>query len=663
MPDKPSNLGQFWQELKRRKVVRVITVYAAAAFVILELVSIIVDPLKLPESFLPMVIVLLCIGFIIAIILSWIYDIHPEGGIVKTEPANKVKEEEIQKSSNSWKIASYISFVVILGLIVLNIIPRSGNKVIIDKSIAVLPFKNDSPDQERMYFINGTMEAILDNLCKIEDLRVPGRTTVEQYRNNPKPIPVIAEEMNVSYILEGSGHRDGDNVRLTIQLLDARNDKHLWSESYDGDIEDIFAMQSEIAQSISSEIEAIITPEEKQLIEKIPTTSQTAYDFYQRGLEEMRKYWGNKNNREAAERAEDLYRYALEYDSTFAQAYAQLAYVYREKYYWGTSQMEDFLDSILVLTDKALSCDDQLSVAYKLRGDYFGFKGMNDQAIESYDQAIKFNPNNNGAYVGKGRVYESKDIVRSLENYHKAALLHRGPESTWVLNSLGETYLDLGFKDKHQYYLKEVLKLNDDSIDYYIGLNQSEYLDDNYPKAIEYSLKGYAIDSTNTDILISLGITLLYNRQFEHSLTYCEKYIENREARNQVIFGRHWIGYAYWRNGYKLKGEYYVNERIKYIEGIKKQSPKIPKIERWVYIDLGSAYAAKGDKEQAYMNLRMFNQAEGIDAFNIIILRNDPLFDSIRNEPEFQQILKDAESKYQEEHERVRQWLEENDML
>ncbi len=102
------------------------------------------------------------------------------------------------KSSSSWRIASYISFVVIVALIVLNIIPRTGNREILDKSIAVLPFRNDSPDQERMYFINGTMEAILDNLCKIEDLRVPGRTSVEQYRDNPKPIPVVAEEMNVS---------------------------------------------------------------------------------------------------------------------------------------------------------------------------------------------------------------------------------------------------------------------------------------------------------------------------------------------------------------------------------------------------------------------------------------------------------------------------------
>ena len=159
-----------------------------------------------------------------------------------------------------------------------------------------LPFKNDSPDQERMYFINGTMEAILDNLCKIEDLRVPGRTSVEQYRDNPKPIPTVAEELDVSYILEGSGHRDGNNVRLIIQLLDGRKDQHLWSKTYDSDIEEIFSMQSEIAQLVAAEIEAFITPEEKQLIEKVPTANLTALDFYQRGNEERRKY--SSDNRE-----------------------------------------------------------------------------------------------------------------------------------------------------------------------------------------------------------------------------------------------------------------------------------------------------------------------------------------------------------------------------
>ena len=165
MSHSPHKLSQFWQELKRRKVIRVITVYAASAFVILELVSIIVEPLKLPEWLLPVVIVLLCVGFIIAVILSWIYDIHPERGMVKTEPSHKVKDEDIPKSSNSWKIASYISFVVIVGLIVLNIIPRSNsNRKVLEKSIAVLPFTNMSGDPSQEFIGDGFSENVIGAL-------------------------------------------------------------------------------------------------------------------------------------------------------------------------------------------------------------------------------------------------------------------------------------------------------------------------------------------------------------------------------------------------------------------------------------------------------------------------------------------------------------------
>jgi TolB-like protein len=238
----PNKLSQFWQELKRRRVIRIVTVYVAAAFVILELVSIIVEPLKLPEWTLPFIIVLLCVGFIIAVILSWIYDIHPDGGIVKTEPVHKVTFEDIPKSSNSWKIASYISFVVIVGLIVLNTIPRnrqSRSPEILDKSIAVLPFNNLSTDEENTYFIDGVMESILDNLCKIKDLRVPGSTSVIQYRENPKPIPIVAEEMDVTYVLEGSGQKIGNRLFLTIQLIIGNEDRHIWSKQYDRVIEKV----------------------------------------------------------------------------------------------------------------------------------------------------------------------------------------------------------------------------------------------------------------------------------------------------------------------------------------------------------------------------------------------------------------------------------------
>jgi len=203
----PNKLSQFWQELRRRKVIRVITVYAASAFVILELVDILAPSLWLPQWTLNFVLILLLVGFVITVIVSWIYDIHPEEGFVKTQPAHKVKGEDIQKSSNSWKIASYISFAVIVGLIVLNVIPRTGREKVSqvrEKSIAVLPFESLSDDKNLQYQADGIMDAILLHLSKIEDLRVMGRTSVEQYRETKKTVSEICVEMDVGYVLEGS---------------------------------------------------------------------------------------------------------------------------------------------------------------------------------------------------------------------------------------------------------------------------------------------------------------------------------------------------------------------------------------------------------------------------------------------------------------------------
>jgi len=450
----PNKLSQFWQELKRRRVIQVITVYAGAAFVIIELVNNVTEPLRLPEWTPTLVIILLLVGFPIAVILSWIYDIHPEGGMVKTQPADKVKADDIPKSTNSWKVASYISFVVILGLILLNVISGSGRNEILDKSIAVLPFINDSQDEENAHFINGIMEELLINLQSVKELKVPGRTSTEQYRDNPKPIPVISAEMNVAYIIEGSGQRYGNNIRLRVQLVEGETDKHIWAKSYEEQIskpEDIFRIQSEIAQSIANELQAVITPEEKQIIEKIPTSDLTAYDFYQRGREEYVDY-KLKNDMGALERAGELYNEAVVNDSTFARAYVGLAQVYWGKYEVDTYFAEDFMDSVLVLADIALSYDDQLAEAYSLRGAYHYETGKLDQALRDFDKSIEINPNDWYSYSSVAAISLYADKVKTLENYHKALSLNRGPERLNLLKNLGFAYWEIGLFEQAGHY-------------------------------------------------------------------------------------------------------------------------------------------------------------------------------------------------------------------
>ena len=166
----------------------------------------------------------------------------------------------------------------------------------LEKSVAILPFKNDSPDEANTYFINGLMEEILNNLQKIKDLRVISRTSVEQYRNQTKSIPEIAKELGVNYIVEGSGQKYGSVFRLRTQLIMAAKESHLWGESYQKkvtEVEDIFTVQTQIAESIAEELKAVITPQEKQLIEKIPTKQLEAYDAYLKGRFYLYKFTPN----------------------------------------------------------------------------------------------------------------------------------------------------------------------------------------------------------------------------------------------------------------------------------------------------------------------------------------------------------------------------------
>ncbi len=665
-----NKFSQFWQELKRRNVTRVLAVYIAAAFMVFEMVDIVSEPFGLPEWSLKVAFFVLFAGLFIAIIISWIFDVTPKG-VEKTKPSSELTEGEKTVASNSWRIATYVSVVVIIGLILLNIFNLSKvSKSLAQygKSIAVLPFINDSSDEENTYFINGTMESILNNLCMIKDLSVRDRTSVEQYRDNRKPVPEIAKEMDVSYVLEGSGQKIGNRIVLTLQLIDGNKGHHLWSKQYDREVnqaEDYFDLQSEIAQLVAGEIEGVITPEEKERIEKIPTASLTAYDFYQRGREEQEKYWLDRDNKDALERAEELYNRALEYDSTFAQAYTGLASLYWRKHFIETYYSERFLDSVLILCDIALSHDNQVGKAYTLKGDYYRETGNNKQAIEEYNKALNLNPNNWESYRGLGTVYFNDDLLRTIENLQKAASLNRGIELPYLMRYLSFAYDMAGFKDKGDYYGLEALKLTGDSVSYFGSLVLSECWNRNFDKAIEYGKRAHTIDSTKIGSVYWLGAVHSYSGQYIESLKYFKILIEMLESNPDKSIqpgSEHRIGYAFWKNGYIEEGDYYLNRAlnnsIMQVDLGRELSQKLIS-----YYDIAAGYAFKGERAKAYENLMIFNQKQTMPLWATTLIKVDPLFDNLRDEPEFQQIVRDIEAKYQSEHERVRQWLEENDML
>jgi TolB-like protein/Tfp pilus assembly protein PilF len=607
-------------------------------------------------------------------IIKWFFKYKESRTNVKTKAAEETRQE-IKNTENVKKditisrkrlagilgvsigiIASVFAFLYFSDII-------GGSKQIkeLEKSIAVLPFKNDSPDSENQHIINGTMEAILDNLCKVANLKVLSRTSVEQYRSTTKSVPEIAKELNVSYILEGSGQKYGDEIRLTVQLIDAINDKHIWSSPYDRNIKEIFKIQSEIAQAVASEIKAIITADEKELIEKIPTANMTAYDLYLKANEYQKEY-GKTHDLSSYQTAVNLYRASLKMDTTFAKAYTGLARAYYDRYYWPGFFKENFLDSCLILANIALSIDDKLDEAYYIKGQYYRQNGNIEEALNNYDKTLRINPSFYSAYAAKGNLYANvlSDNVKGLENYHKALTLVSGDERPSLLRDLGNTYSDLGFTEKAKYYYQEAFAIDGSQTQYLSRLAWLEFNLENYEESLKLFRKVNEIDTT---WLFNLHFYLYPTGYDDEAFAHAKKIIErNKRTGVPIYFQSHRIGYIFYKMGKLKEANDYFNQQIKYSEESIKLNRFYSQLKHAHY-DMAATYAFLGNKEKAYQNLDEFNTMDFFDLMLISFVENDPMFASIRSEERFQKIVQDMKAKNLAEHDRVMKWLVEQGMI
>jgi TolB-like protein len=575
------------------------------------------------------------------------------------------------KSIPSKRLAGILSGLIVIIVTVFavlyfsNIIGGGRQTKEPEKSIAVLPFINESPVDSNKYFINGIMEEVLNNLQVIKEFRVISRTSADQYKGPDRPtLPEIAKKLNVNYIVEGSGQKYGNKFKLRAQLIKAiGKETHIWGQSYERELKettDLFTIQSQIAKTIAAELKVVISPEEKQLIEKIPTANLTAYDFYQRGrVEEKFPYYlilsstiaagVNPPTKQSLGRAEKMYRTALKYDSTFAPAYTGLAGIYWNKKYLKEYLSENFMDSVLFLVKKALSFDDQLPDAHFILGMYYSEKDNYKKALEELDKTLKLNPNSWQAYYAKGEINE--DAVLALKNYYEAASHHQGPGLSEIYNKMSFKLSYTGFRELAKNYSLKAVKLEPDSSKYYFWLWMYEF---DYEKCLEYYKKRYSVDSTDVTAIGFLSDYYSVTGHFKESLKFCKK-------GGAGVHGMQRVGYAYWKNGFKDSADYYFNKQIE-------NSNNAIRLGRSSYstapYDLAGVYAFRGDKIKAYDNLKIFVQKPSKYYLWIVrFIKYDPLFDSIRNEKKFQHIAGEMEAKYQAEHERAKKWLEEQGLL
>jgi len=319
----------FLDELKRRKVFRVAASYAVVAFIIMQLVEILFPMFNFPQWTQQFTVIIVLLGFPIALILSWVFDKTPQG-YIKTDVPTQPSSIEAQKKQPFYKIKRnwILVFGVIAGLLIgwygggAGINSNKDAESINEKSIAVLPFENLGKEGEDEYFADGMTEDILTELSKIKDLLVISRTTIMKYKNTNKSLTEIGKELGVANILEGSIRRVGNRVRITGQLINATNDQHLWAEKYDRDISDIFAVQDEVANAIANALRIELSDEEAMMISQSSTKSVEAYDYYIKGRRLSYFY-------ESAKREEALenYRKAIEIDPDYALPYAGISRV------------------------------------------------------------------------------------------------------------------------------------------------------------------------------------------------------------------------------------------------------------------------------------------------------------------------------------------------
>ena len=431
-PEKSVPLPGFFEEVRRRKVYRVAAAYVVAAGGIIQFASATFPAWELPDSALRVLIVCLLIGFPVALILAWAFDITADG--------IRVTPDGISKSHARRNMIVLVAVGLILsagaGFFLL---PRvAAHKV--ERSIAVLPFQNLSDDKENAYFADGVQDDLLTNLSKIGDLKVISRTSVMPYRGMQSNAREIGKALGVATILEGSVRRIGSRVRVNVQLINVANDQHIWAEDYDRELTDVFAIQSDLARKIAGELRAKLSPTEKAQIEQKPTDNTEAYLAFVEGHDLLTR---PDRLRADTERAEQLFQRATKLDPNFAKAFAALAWV-QDWMFHTFDPTSGRKAKAHAAAEEALRLEPDLPEAHLALGFYHYYCERDYQrALEEFAIAKKSMPNSADVYLAIGAIQRRQGKwAESTANMEKAASL--SPRDAFLLINLADNYRAVG---------------------------------------------------------------------------------------------------------------------------------------------------------------------------------------------------------------------------
>ena len=394
-------IDNFFAELKRRNVYKVAVAYAVVAWLAIQAASIFLPAFNAPQWAMQIVILILVVGFPIALVFSWAFEITPEGIVRESEidPAKSIT----RKTGRKIVAITVVLAVIAVGLFVFQLIrarttpaPRETASAArtesatppTNKSIAVLPFDNLSRDPDNAYFVEGIQDEILTRLAKIADLKVIARSSTQRFQNKGD-LPQIAQQLGVAHLLEGSVQKVNDQVRINVQLIKAASEAHLWAEIYDRKLTDIFAVESEIAKTIADTLQAKLSGSEQHAIAARPTENDEAHQLYLKG----RFFW-NKRTANDLKKSIDYFQQAIAQDPNYALAYAGVADAYVVLPGYGGGIPHDCYPKAIAAAKKALELDDTLAEAHTtLAMAIWSYEFDSAQAIREFQRAIQLNPN------------------------------------------------------------------------------------------------------------------------------------------------------------------------------------------------------------------------------------------------------------------------------
>ncbi|OMP30123.1 helix-turn-helix domain-containing protein [Mangrovimonas sp. DI 80] len=576
----------------------------------------------------------------------------------------KVQEKAISPTFfRRYKWPAIVGTVIALAIITYLLIPSTPSEEKtrpinqdLEKSIAVLPFKNESSDSTNLYFVNGLMEAALGNLQKIGTLRVISRTSVEKYRHSNKNIGEIAAELNVNYIVEGSGQKIDDQVLLNIQLIDAATDTRLWGQQYSHEIVDIFALQNEIAKTIADAIQANITPSELEQIDKKPTNNLVAYDYY---LQAQEPFF--RRTTEGLLEAIPLFEKALEEDPKFALAYADLAISY---YYLDWFKKEkQYTELINNYADKALLYDSKLTESLIAKALYYEHIGDYRLAVPHLEKALEYNPNSSAVMQLLSGLYAN--YIPNTGKYLEYAL--KGIQLDIAANdSIGKSYIYLhlsnalvqsGFTDEALSYIDQSLALfPDNPYSPYLRAYILYAKNQNLQETLHALKKEYQKDTTRLDILQEVAKLHYFQKDYDNAYYYYKQFDSIRQARGLAIYPQEdiKIGFTYEQMGQKEEASRLFDSYTAYCEQ-----------DASIYKDASLAvkYAHEGNFDLAIEHLKAFSTQDHFQYWIVLFMRLDPALQALEAHPEYGSVMKKIDERFWKNHDELQETLEAKGLL